>query len=266
MFVIGAPCSGRDLVDMTILNLHDDAKILGHTDFPLFIYDSLRLVPDDRMDERWSIHLEDVWRHKEGAEPVSPRSWIGPFGIHNLRRDGVDPIEATRSICESMWDAWCPNVLVFGDSSQSYCFRHQELRKIFPEAKFIVVHRELEVNVKEYTFMLRGYQGLAEDQDMRGRIIPGCHRQQVERLKSMLPPIAPAFHVDLRVLKTWPERVMDDILDYVGLSHDGYGTTGRWTREAVLREIVRLKHLDCTRDERDEEYAEANYGLLGLRE
>jgi len=206
VFVVGLPLTARDLVENLMLCLHPDVHITGHTDFPLAIYD---LLGGTGSGDDSSVTVE-LRRFDASSQVVGKVGF--PSRVHALPgMSGRSREDLTRDACESLRSWLYPWVRVFGDSSQTYCLRHADLRRIFPDCRMIVVHRDPDVYIREMV-RTRGLEGNPDEIERQRAFADGVRRE--------IRSIRDALHVEIRDLKSDPRRWYRTILEHVGLDID----------------------------------------------
>ena len=201
LFVIGIWRSGTSLL-YSLLNQHPDIALLYEGDLPEFW--PMFLLPRRRSDwlERWNLYTEAVTRHR--IDPTKT-----PERIADVRL-------ATRTVYKQYAEA--KGKKVWGCKSPSYYCSLPRLSRQFPNARFIVIWRDLGSTCSA---ILRAGQTSSwfRKPGLMCRAIMGYRRLKLDsaRLSSHGVPIHELNYEDLA---RDPETVMKRICEFLGLAFD----------------------------------------------
>lgn len=197
LFVVGLWRSGTSLL-YTLLNQHPQIALTYESD--LFLLRSL-FRSGARRDwfERWEF-------------------WNSAPSRHGIDRNSLpDEISDYASVAELFWKQHAGDA-IYGDKSPNYYDSMRKLARIFPDARFIVIWRDLADTCRSIARAAQGSTYFAK-RGMVHRAIEGNRRMKRE-CEALLRQGVPVHQIQYEELIDSPETVMQSICWFLQIPFD----------------------------------------------
>ena len=215
LFVGGMPRTGTALCQH-LLNLHPDCHIIGEVSFEVCLLKAFRPgITPNQVTAVFRNTIGEVARYPWGMS----RIWEDPE-----EDDALDWVRRMMAGARSRY----PDALVWGARNNIYGHHWEQLRKLFPNCKIIVMDRDVEEVVESILacdWWLEDPcppETQADEREVWFTRRRHSTRGAVLQVRELMRPCPGAKWVQLAELNASPREVITDLLSWVGLRADTY--------------------------------------------